>query len=108
MIDNPLEQTMGIYQHGQYKGTPPNTPFAFERVEDMWQDEETVAAVDVATMIKVDVVADEARTTLVPVRRHQRVDSALLLATMCLTMDTRQPQIRCNHLGRSSNNTFLH
>ena len=54
-----------------------------------------MAMVDAATTIKVDVVVvmDEGRTTLVPVR-HQRVDSALPLATMCLTMDTRQLQIR--------------
>ena len=52
-----------------------------------------MAVADAATTT-LDVVVDAARTTLVPAR-HQRVDSALLLATMCLTMDTRQPQIRC-------------
>jgi hypothetical protein len=36
--------------------------------------DEAVAAVDLATTIAVDVVADEARTTLVPVE-HRRVDS---------------------------------
>ena len=52
-----------------------------------------MAAVDVATMTEVDMVADEASTTLVPAR-HQRVDSAPLSRTMCLITDTRPQQTR--------------
>jgi len=56
--------------------------------------EEAMAAVDAAiTTIGAAVVAEEASTILVPAR-HQRVDSAPLSGTMCLTMDTRQLQTR--------------
>ena len=39
MIDNPLEQTMGIFEHGRYKHAPADSPFAFEKIEDLWQEE---------------------------------------------------------------------
>jgi len=48
---------------------------------------------DAATTREAHVVADEASTTLASAK-HQRVDSAPLLATMCLTTDTRQLQTR--------------
>jgi hypothetical protein len=49
-------------------------------------------AVDVAASV-ADMVAEEDRTTLAP-GRWLRVVSVLHLATMCLIMDTGQPQIR--------------
>ena len=53
-----------------------------------------MAAVDAEiTTIGAAVVAEEASTTLVPAR-HQRVDSAPLLATMCSITDTRLQQTR--------------
>jgi hypothetical protein len=39
MIDNPLEQTMGIFEHGRHKHAPADSPFAFEKIEDLWQEE---------------------------------------------------------------------
>ena len=49
--------------------------------------------VDAATVVMVDVVMDEARTT--PVRAmHQSRGLCSALGTTCSTMDTRQLQIR--------------
>jgi hypothetical protein len=67
-----------------------------------WQEEEEVAvAVDaVASTADTVVVAEEDRTTLVP-GRWLRVVSVLHLVSMCLIMDTGQPQIRWELHGKA-------
>ena len=62
-----------------------------------------MAVVAVAKVNEVGMVAEEARATLVPVR-HQRVDFARHSTITSSTMDTRQLQIKCAPLGRSSYN----
>jgi hypothetical protein len=49
----------------------------------------------------VNAVAEEDRTTLASGWQQGRVVSVLHLATMCLTMDTGQLQIRCNFHRRN-------
>jgi hypothetical protein len=63
-----------------------------------------VAVDELASM--VDMVTEEDRTTLPPVW-WLRVVSVLHLATMCLTMDTGQLQIRCELRGRNLYSLWL-
>ena len=39
MVDNALESTIGIFEHGEYRPAPANARFAFEKIEDLWQEE---------------------------------------------------------------------
>jgi hypothetical protein len=39
LVHNPLEQALGFHQYGKYVRTPNDTEFAYDRIEDMWQDE---------------------------------------------------------------------
>jgi hypothetical protein len=39
LVHNPLEQALGFHQYGKYVRTPSDTEFAYDRIEDMWQDE---------------------------------------------------------------------
>ena len=39
LVHNPLEQALGFHQYGKYIQTPDDTKFAYDRVEDLWQDE---------------------------------------------------------------------
>lgn len=39
IVDNPLEQVIGLFQHGRYVPANPTAPYAFERVEDIWQED---------------------------------------------------------------------
>lgn len=39
MVDNPLEHTIGLFQHGRFRQANPDCPFAFEKIEDLWQEE---------------------------------------------------------------------
>ena len=57
------------------------------------EEEETVAAVDAATAVAVDVVVDAARTTLAPLM-HQRKGFAPRLAPTFLITVRRMPQIK--------------
>jgi hypothetical protein len=52
-----------------------------------------VAVTEDAAVSAADAVAEEDRTTLAP-GRQLRVVSVLHLVTMCLIMDTGQPQIK--------------
>mmetsp|Transcript_2602 Transcript_2602/g.3881 ORF Transcript_2602/g.3881 Transcript_2602/m.3881 type:complete len:702 (-) Transcript_2602:652-2757(-) len=42
-IENPLENIFGIHRFGKYRQAEPNQPFAYERVEDMWNEDDGAA-----------------------------------------------------------------
>ena len=39
MIDNPLENILGLHEPGRYRQAEPEQPFAYDKIEDMWQEE---------------------------------------------------------------------
>jgi hypothetical protein len=38
MVDNPLEKVLGLYEPGRYRQANPHLPFAYDRIEDLWQE----------------------------------------------------------------------
>lgn len=38
MVDNPLETVLGLYEPGRYQQANPERPFAYDRIEDLWQE----------------------------------------------------------------------
>ena len=39
MVDNPLENILGLNEPGRYRQVAAEQPFAYERIEDMWQED---------------------------------------------------------------------
>ena len=38
MVENPLEVVLGLHKPGRYQQANPNQPFAYDRIEDLWQE----------------------------------------------------------------------
>ena len=38
IVDNPLENILGLHEPGRYRQTEPNRPFAYEKIEDLWHE----------------------------------------------------------------------
>jgi hypothetical protein len=39
IVHNPLEQNLGLFDFGSYHQADPNAPYAFERVNQIWQED---------------------------------------------------------------------
>lgn len=39
IVDNPLENIIGLHEPGRYRQAGPNQPFAYDRIQDLWQEE---------------------------------------------------------------------
>ena len=39
IVDNPLENILGLYEPGRYKQTEDHRPFAYDKIEDLWNDD---------------------------------------------------------------------
>ena len=39
IVDNPLENILGLHEPGRYQQVEPELPYAYDKIEDMWQEE---------------------------------------------------------------------
>ena len=39
IVDNPLENILGLHERGRYRQAEPGQPFAYDKIEDLWQEE---------------------------------------------------------------------
>ena len=39
IVDNPLENILGLHEPGRYRQADPQQPFAYDKIEDMWQED---------------------------------------------------------------------
>lgn len=39
IVDNPLENILGLHEPGRYRQAQPAQPFAYDKIEDLWQEE---------------------------------------------------------------------
>ncbi|KAI2503053.1 hypothetical protein MHU86_11401 [Fragilaria crotonensis] len=39
IVDNPLENILGLHEPGRYRQAEPEQPFAYEKIEDLWQED---------------------------------------------------------------------
>ena len=39
IVDNPLENILGLHEPGRYRQAEPEQPFAYDKIEDMWQED---------------------------------------------------------------------
>ena len=39
IVDNPLENILGLHEPGRYRQANPEQPFAYDKIEDMWQED---------------------------------------------------------------------
>jgi hypothetical protein len=39
IVHNPLEQNLGLFDFGSYHQADPNSPYAFERINQIWQED---------------------------------------------------------------------
>ena len=67
LVHNPLEQSLGFYQYGRYVQAPPDSDFAFDRVEDLWNidlsiddsdDEAEIETAEGSSLVKEDTQPD--------------------------------------------------
>jgi hypothetical protein len=40
IVDNPLENILGLHEPGRYQQVKAAQPFAYERIEDLWQEDD--------------------------------------------------------------------
>ena len=39
IVDNPLENILGLHEPGRYRQAEPERPFAYDKIEDLWQED---------------------------------------------------------------------